>query len=692
MLRRVILSSFLIIAFFGLAILTFKTQGVKASGVIYIRADGSIDPPTANITSIDGNTYILTSNIYEGIVIQRSNITIDGTGHVIQGCQGGVGIYFESLSGVKIINLTIRNFEYSTKIYRSSDNAIIKCNMTNKMSMYGGSRYNITQCKLESGLYISHTGHSKICSNYVENGILLDGTDYNYIQGNRIAYGNYGIKVIGSAINNTLRENQLFHCQNGIIFRPQIPPPMHAPNTPKNNFIIDNEIISCEIYGISLNPALYTNIYHNNFINNTQQAYIAEDSKTYWDNEYPSGGNYWSDYDGVDADGDGIGDDPYLIDSSNVDNFPLTTRHNASHWSKLKFNPVAKLDATSGSARARVEFAFDASSSISGWDGSQITKIEMYNWTFGDGSTTSTSIPNTNHTYMSSGAFNVTVKVIDNSGMAGQDLERIFVSMPTTITVSATPASTSLGLAIKISGTLKDFYERDLQSQTVVCYYKSPGINWIPIISDHTDQNGLYELEWIPPATGCYTIMVEFQGEFMKFGIDSVILHFRSENYVTIDVLNSENRYLFLVETNSSISELLFNSTTNELSFNVSGPDGSYGYSKVTSAKDSFQGTLDMHVYIDGEPTDHMLTSSDDYWEITFHYLHSTHSIMITLCPVQAHFFETLLGRALILVTFTVTVVIIILLIARRKTGYGLHTQRPICNTTDATAYAHAKI
>ena len=51
-----------------------------------------------------------------------------------------------------------------------------------------------------------------------------------------------------------------------------------------------------------------------------------------WDNGYPSGGNYWSDYAGEDlysgpyqneTGSDGIGDMPYVIDESNTDNYPL---------------------------------------------------------------------------------------------------------------------------------------------------------------------------------------------------------------------------------------------------------------------------------------------------------------------------------------------------------------------------------
>ena len=33
--------------------------------------------------------------------------------------------------------------------------------------------------------------------------------------------------------------------------------------------------------------------------------------------------NYWSDYSGTDANRDGVGDTPYIIDSNNQDNYPI---------------------------------------------------------------------------------------------------------------------------------------------------------------------------------------------------------------------------------------------------------------------------------------------------------------------------------------------------------------------------------
>ena len=41
-------------------------------------------------------------------------------------------------------------------------------------------------------------------------------------------------------------------------------------------------------------------------------------------------GNYWSNYNGTDADHDGVGDTPYVIDANQVDHYPLMAPFNFS--------------------------------------------------------------------------------------------------------------------------------------------------------------------------------------------------------------------------------------------------------------------------------------------------------------------------------------------------------------------------
>jgi parallel beta-helix repeat protein len=73
-------------------------------------------------------------------------------------------------------------------------------------------------------------------------------------------------------------------------------------------------------------------IYHNNFLNNGENnAYDTTSSAgtNQWDDDYPSGGNYWSDYHGHDTNEDGIGDTPYSIQpfGDEKDNYPLMTQY-----------------------------------------------------------------------------------------------------------------------------------------------------------------------------------------------------------------------------------------------------------------------------------------------------------------------------------------------------------------------------
>ena len=62
--------------------------------------------------------------------------------------------------------------------------------------------------------------------------------------------------------------------------------------------------------------------YKNDFLNNTQNVWIAPGAPVnYWDNGQQ--GNYWSNFHGVDSNGDGLSEIPYEITANNTDHHPL---------------------------------------------------------------------------------------------------------------------------------------------------------------------------------------------------------------------------------------------------------------------------------------------------------------------------------------------------------------------------------
>jgi hypothetical protein len=104
------------------------------------------------------------------------------------------------------------------------------------------------------------------------------------------------------------------------------------------NTIVLNNVTNNNV-GIGFREASYNMIRGNHFVNNAMQVYdvswenysLAASTNT-WDVGYPAGGNYWSDYTGVDvmsgknqteAGSDELGDTPYIIDQNNQDNYPL---------------------------------------------------------------------------------------------------------------------------------------------------------------------------------------------------------------------------------------------------------------------------------------------------------------------------------------------------------------------------------
>src|SRR5512139_2300600 len=90
----------------GASIFAFSIHEVEAYGTIYIRADGSVDPPTAPISSVDNVTYTITGNVYSFVVVQKDNIVVDGADNLLYG-DGAYDSKGIDLTGRR--NATIRN-------------------------------------------------------------------------------------------------------------------------------------------------------------------------------------------------------------------------------------------------------------------------------------------------------------------------------------------------------------------------------------------------------------------------------------------------------------------------------------------------------------------------------------------------------------------------------------------------------
>jgi parallel beta-helix repeat protein len=142
----------------------------------------------------------------------------------------------------------------------------------------------------------------------------------NDIINNTVSFCNNGIYLTESSQNNITGNNVSWNSIYGIFIYSS------SNNTVNNNYVAYNG------WGISLNASSDNRLYHNHIINNTNQARDDSDNGNQWDNGYPSGGNYWSDYSGKDLysgpnqdipGDDGIGDTNYSIDSDSRDNYPF---------------------------------------------------------------------------------------------------------------------------------------------------------------------------------------------------------------------------------------------------------------------------------------------------------------------------------------------------------------------------------
>ena len=274
--------------------------------------------------------------------------------------------------------------------------------------------------------------------------------------------------------------------------------------------------------------------------------------------------------------------------------------------------------------------------------------IVSYDWDFGDG-TNGTGM-NVTHIYTTAGVHPVKLTVTDNNGETDAIIKFINIGkIFTHVSISTSCSSTFVGFRVNITGTLCDMYGNSLENETVILHYTFSGITeWVPINSDITDDLGEYFVIWIPPAIGYFVLKAEWAGNPTHSG---------SNKTVTLSCLLYDNQHIFSVESNSTISELAFNTTDWTLSFTAIGPNGTKGYTKITVAKSLVANITNIRVYRDGNQSEYSIASIDDSWLLTSDYLYSVHQLVVDLDITIVPEFPAWTSMLLILILFTVAIV-----------------------------------
>ncbi len=319
---------------------------------------GGIDAVSSN-----GTVFVYNGTYYENLLIDKS-ITIDADSSAVLDGSSGYGMNITA-NNTTVQNISIMNCSYGIHVYNASFilHTLTLEHLNVTTCTFGiavdNARYcNISYCTfsnpVHSGITFglsdlapsisSHCRYCNISHNTIKdsayNGVYLINSSYTTIYNNTI-YNNaqWGIEFENSNTSNIISSNTIYNnSDRGIHFGYSNHNTITL-NTIYNNtneginlwISSNNTVFKNTIYnnanGTTISSSENNTLYHNNFYNNTHyNATDWSDNNNTWYNTTLEEGNYWGDYNGTDATGDGIGDTPYTNitgGSNNNDTYPL---------------------------------------------------------------------------------------------------------------------------------------------------------------------------------------------------------------------------------------------------------------------------------------------------------------------------------------------------------------------------------
>ncbi len=321
--------------------MTVEADGVKISGfMISGKAEDSASKFNYYMEHRSAKMELDLPNA--AVIVEGDAVSIENTTFF----SAEVGVYTDGTAGLSIENSTFESCSVGAQLLNTRNSKVESCNFSS-CSSYGAdieSSENLTFFGnrllngKQFGVLLKGSSGSKIDENLASGnteGIALWDSSRNEITGNRADHNYYGIILAGSD-NNTLVDNRAEENSRseivsgfgiGISLQDNSTDNILVRNSAKKNYNGIELTRGCQrnaVYGNNITDNTngvrvdknYNNlIYHNNFFKNTISAYDNY-THNFWNTTV---GNYYSDYRGADANGDGLGDEPYRIPKGSSD-------------------------------------------------------------------------------------------------------------------------------------------------------------------------------------------------------------------------------------------------------------------------------------------------------------------------------------------------------------------------------------
>ena len=230
-----------------------------------------------------------------------------------------------------------------------------------------------------------------------------------------------------------------------------------------NGTVEENEILGAFTYGAYVNASTGVLVAHNTFSGNAENSYDDLPAGNAWDAGYPSGGNFWGNYRGVDAyqgpsqdvpGPDGIGDSPYLFQVNATDRYPLMVAPVS-----VDVPPEALFSVSPVLGNVRTVFSVNANFS-SDWE-DPLSQLPV-RWAWDDGAAWGpwTTAKSATHVYPVPGDHTIHLEVRDTAGLTDTWTRTVNVApkpdgLPPII--RSTPVtSADVGQPIRITANITD--------------------------------------------------------------------------------------------------------------------------------------------------------------------------------------------------------------------------------------------